>query len=328
MKTRVSHYLTLAWLITSYLGLSGCKPTPEESLEVAVTGLYSADFSSDGKSLVVGSIYHGGSFWSGDERRYNWNHKSDEMTVVVASAFSPDGQWAMTGAARSVVLWSTRTGQSAAFLSTPADVVDIALGTNGTYALVGTTNSEALLYSPNQDSVVRTLPHNNSVASVAISDNGRLAVTGSEDATATLWDLQTGRPLKQIKHEEEVQTVALSPDGRIALSAAQFDKALLWKTDSGKVLGELPLNAEHLKRGKRFTAARFSKKGDQLLTGTADQEVQLWDVNRFQLLAQWRLPKRSAWRPTGAAVLAVSFDKRPGMYHAAASDGFVHQLKR
>lgn len=318
--------LVLLFLFTS--SLWGCKPSPEHSLEIATQGLYSASISRDGQTLVVGSIYHGGSYWSADERLFNWNHKSGEMSELVATSISPDGQWAMTAAPRSLVLWSTRTGQSAAFLSTPADVTGLALGTNGNYALVGTTNNEALLYSPKQRSVVRTLPHNNSVLSVAISDNGRLALTGSEDTTATLWDLQTGRPLQQKKHRDEVQLVAMSRDGRIALSAAQYDKAMVWRTDDGKELGELPLSTEHLKRGKRFTTAQFSPTGDQLLTGTADDAVQLWDVNRFQLLAQWRLPKRRTWQPTGAAVLAVSFDQRPGIYHAVGGNGFAHELKR
>ncbi|BFM04969.1 hypothetical protein R50071_01730 [Halioxenophilus aromaticivorans] len=306
----------------------GCKPGPEQSQEIAAQGLYSASISTDGNLLTVGSIYHGGSLWSGDERLFNWNHKSGEMTELVAVDFSPESQWAVTAAARSFVLWSARNGKASAYLSTPAQVTDIALGPNGNYALVGTTNNDALLYSPRQQSVVRELPHSNSVRSVAISGDGRLGLTGSEDANATVWDLQTGNALHRKRHNDEVQLVALSPDGRLALSAAQYDKALLWRTRSGDEIGKLPISDEKIKRGKLFTAAQFSAKGDQLLTGTSDQEVQLWNTRKLTLLAEWRLPKRHAWQPTGAAVIAVGFDRRSGMYHAVTANGFSHILKR
>ncbi len=319
---------TAMGVVISFVVITGCKPTPDKSLEIASQGLYSADLSSDGEKLAIGSIYHGGSLWSGRERLYNWNHKSGEMTDIVALDFSPDNQWVMTAAPRSLVLWSTRSGKASAFLSTPAQVTSVALGTNGNYALIATTNNDALLYSPRQQSVVRELPHSNSVRSVAISDDGKIGLTGSEDTSATLWNLQTGRPLHQVSHTDEVQLVALSPDGRMALSAAQYDKAVLWRTNNGEIVGELPISAEKIKRGKLFTAARFNAKGDRLLTGSSDQEVQLWDANRLQLLAEWRLPKRNAWQPTAAAVIAVGFDQRAGVYHAISANGFSHRLKR
>jgi len=325
---RITLLPALTTLLASLL-LSGCfQPGPEASLEVAAKGLYSGDISTEGDQFVIGSIYHGGSFWRGKERVFNWNHKADDKTVIVATDFSPDGNWVITAEARALVLWSTRTGQASQYLATPADVLDVALGPNGNYALVGMTDNSALLYSLRQKAVVRVLPHNNSVRSVAISDDGRLGLTGSEDTTATLWDLDSGRPLQRMQHADDVQQVALSPDGSIALTAAQYDKAILWRTRNGEVIGELPLGAERLKRGTRFTAARFSADGGQLLTGMPNQEVQLWDVNRLTLLNQWRLPKRQAWKPTSAAVVAVSFDQRPGIYHVLASDGFKHDLKR
>ena len=326
-KSTIKLVALLAVLLPALL-VSGCKPGPEKSQEIAAQGLYSADVSSDGSQLAVGSIYHGGSLWSGKERVYNWNHKSGEKTDLVALDFSPDNQWVITAAPRSLVLWSTRSGKAAAFLSTPAQVTSVALGANGNYALVTTTNNDALLYSPKQQSVVRELPHSNSVRSGAISDDGRLGLTGSEDTSAILWDLQSGRPLHQIEHSDEVQLVALSPDGRMALSAARYDKAIIWRTSNGQIIGELPISAEQIKRGKLFTAARFNAKGDRLLTGTSDQEVQLWDANRLQLLAQWRLPKRNAWQPTAAAVIAVGFDQRAGMFHAISANGFSHRLKQ
>ncbi len=309
--------------------LCGCAPGPADSQEVAAKGLYSGAFDRNGNQYVIGSIHHGGSFWDDrGERLFNWNHQNQQNSVIVASAISPEGDWAITAESRSLVLWSTRSGKAVTYLATPAEVLSVALGANGNYALVGTTNNSALLYSLRQNAVVRELQHGNTVRSVAISDNGRYALTGSEDTTAVLWNLDNGRPLYSMQHSDDVQQVALSPDGRLALSAAQYDKAIIWRTDTGEIVRELALGAEQLKRGKRFTAARFNDLGNRLLTGRPDQTVELWDVDQGTRLNYWRLPKRNAWKPTGAAVIAVSFDPRNGVYHALAANGFKHRLSQ
>lgn len=311
------------------LSLAACAPGPTASVEVAVKGLYSGAYSERGDYFVIGSIHHGGSLWqSPDERLFNWNHHTGEASVIVASDISPEGGFAITAEARALVLWSTQSGEALAYLATPAEILDVALGSNGNYALVGMTDNSALLYSLRQKSVVRVLQHSNSVRSVALSKDGRYGLTGSEDTSAILWDLNTGLLLHTFSHSDDVQQVALSPDGSLALTAAQYDKAVIWRTSDGTALGTLPLSAEGLKRGLRFTAARFSANGDQLLTGSPDQRVQLWDVNRMTELAHWQLPKRNAWKPTSASVIDVAFSQKPGVYLALASNGFAHQLRQ
>ncbi|WP_317932157.1 hypothetical protein [Halioxenophilus sp. WMMB6] len=329
--TLTGRLLPLPLLVLITLLLTACDPAPGPSAttEVAAKGLYSGAISPSGDYFVIGSIYHGGSLWSSrGERLFNWNHKAGERSAIVATDFSPDGQWAVTAEDQTLVLWSATTGKAVVYLSAPAQILDVALGQNGNYALVGTTGNEALLYNLRQRSVVRVLNHANTVRSVALSDDGRLALTGSEDTTAVLWDLESGRPLFTIKHQDDVQQVALSPDGRLALSAAQYDKAVLWRTSNGEVIGELPLAAEHLKRGSRFTAAEFSANSSLLLTGSPDRVVQLWDTARLSLVKEWHLPKRNAWKPTGAAVVAVGFGPGTGVFQALSANGFQHELRR
>lgn len=322
----VHHLLALSAVIL----LTGCDEglSPSDSIEVASVGAYGGAFSDDGHFGVVGSIHQGGSLWrvTDGERLYNWNHHKGEYTSVTTADFSPDGKWALTADSHTLVLWNIEDGSAFRFWTAPGEVLSIALSNGGNYALLGLGNNTAVVFDVIRGGVRRTFHHQGRVRSVDLSSDFKLALTGSEDQTAKLWDLESGKLLHTIQHEDEVQMVTLSPDGSRALSAAKYDKALVWNTATGEAVGTIPLAAEKLKRGVRFTAAKFSGDGRYLLTGLPDRVVQLWDTQSMHEVGRWLLPKRDAWKPTGAAVVAVAFGDRPQHFYAMASNGYIHQL--
>ncbi|MCR8922222.1 hypothetical protein NO559_05530 [Dasania sp. GY-MA-18] len=322
----------LSALLLAALLLSACdnSKTPEHSVEVAVKGLYSGAISQDGKLSVIGSIHHGGSLWrsSQNERLFNWNHKQGEYSNIIASGFSPEGDFALTADHQTMVLWSTQNGQALTFWTAPSQVHDIALTNNGNFAFLGLHDDSAVLFDVKRGGIKRSFYHRNRVTAVALSDDGKMALTGSDDNDAKLWDVSNGQALFTWTHADEVVTVALSPAGDKAFTVAKYDKAALWDTRSGKLLGELPLRASSLRRGQAFTAASFSSDGKQLLTGSSDRKVQLWDVNTLKPLASWTVPKRDPVKPTSASIVAVGFSATSGKYLALASNGFSLVLKR
>lgn len=311
------------------LMVSACDntPKPTSSTEVANKGVLSAALSQDGQYALIGSIYEGGSLWrvSDSERLYDWNHRSGERSTLLSAAISPDGRWALSATTHTVVLWSMATGEAARFWNAPAEILDMALTPDGNYALLGLVDATAVLFDVKRGGVKRTFRHTNRVRKVDLSGDGKTAITGSEDHTAVVWDVATGKQLYVFQHDEEVQMVALSADGKRALSAAKYDKAIVWDLTSGAKLGQIPLTGSMVKRGLRFTAARFSPNGEQLLTGRPDRMVQLWNVDKLVELKQWRLPKRDTLQPSGASVVALAFAEKG--YVAVAANGFVHTLK-
>lgn len=206
--------------------------------------------------------------------------------------------------------------------------MSIDLTPNGNYALLGLEDYSAVLFDVKKGGIERTFYHIDRVRSVALSNDGRLAVTGSEDQTARLWDVKSGKELFNWQHEDEVVTVAISADGSRVLTVAKYDKAVIWNTATGKAVGELPLKASAIRRGQSFTSARFSSDNRLLLTGSSDREVQLWDAAKLKELAHWTVPKRDPWKPTGAAIAAVSFSNYDKQYYVIASNGYLHRLKR
>lgn len=314
---------------------SGSGKAPTQSWEVAVKGHYSAALSHDGSKAVIGSITHGGSLWNvpQNKRLFSWNHNTgddQEPTNIIAATMSPDGKLAFTADHQTMVLWDAESGSYLTFWRAPHEVLSVDLTDRkdtGIYAALALGDHTAVIYNAGAGRIAQTFQHQNRVRSVSLSTDGYYLLSGSEDQTAKFWNVRTGELLTTFQHNDEVRLVALSPSGDTAFSVSKYDRAVLWSTVSGDEIGDVILSATALKRGQTFTAARFSANGKQLLTGSADRVIQLWDVASRKELARWEAPKRSAWKPTAAAINAVAFGPA-NTYYAIASNGFVHQLKR
>lgn len=316
------------------LALAGCSDKgPSKSWEVAAKGTYQASFAPNGKYFVVGSIAHGGSLWrtKDKERLYNWNHqKGDAETNVIAAAISPAGKYGFTADHLTMVLWQVSNGQAQTYWSAPAEVTDVVLAPEAKFALLALDNHQVVMFDVKRGGVLRRMHHDDRVRSLDINKAGTLAISGSADQTAKVWDLKSGKAKYTFKHDDEVRLVAMAPSATRALSVSKYDKAKLWSLKSGKLIAEIPMGSKFaLDRGQSFGAAKFSKTGKFLLTGSSDRLVQLWDLRKKvpKEVARWKLPKRDAWKPTGAPVVDLAFGPK-GNYYAIAANGFLHLLKR
>ncbi len=328
LKIKKLRSSSLLIILTICLGACDNHKSPSHSYQVAAKGLHSAAIAQDGKSIAIGSIHHGASYWRHEtkERLYNWNHKQNDQSTIISIDFSQNGKKVITAEPHTLVLWNTDSGSSERFFSAPAEILDLELGPNGDTALLGLEDHTAVIFNVKRGGIVRAFTHQNRVRTVDYSSDGRYALTGSEDYTATLWDVASGEVLVQLKHEDDVQLVKLSDDGKLALSVSKYDKALVWNSKTGEAVGEIPLRSEHIKRGILFTAARFSANKNLLLTGRVDRIVELWEIPTLKKISSWKLPKKKQWKPTASAVLDVSFLDN-NRFLAVGSDGYVHELK-
>lgn len=295
---------------------------------MAVQGLYSASFSHDAKFAIVGSINHGGSLWNffSNERKYNWNHKQGESSQIVASAMSIDNRYALTAKPQTMVLWDMQSGAAITYWTAPSEILDVDLLPNAELALLGLVDHSAALFDVKNGGVRQVFYHDGRVNSVAYDPNSALVLSGSDDFSARLWSTRTGRELRRWEHSDEVQLVEFSPDGKRAFTMAKYDQAAVWDTEDGRLINRIPLYSSALRRGQTFTAAAFSSDGRQLLTGTANRDIQLWDVASMQRIKQWRAPRRHPASPNTAAVLALAFGPQEN-YLAITSDGMAHKLR-
>jgi len=316
--------------LTAAFALGGCDRAlePAGHTAVAAGGIYAGAFSDNGNFAIVGSIHHGISFWrlSDAERLYDWKHSQSSDTTLTAADFSPDGNWALTAEKNTLVLWNTITGEAPRYWQAPAEILSVQLSLDGNRALLGLSDNTAVLFDVRAGGILQTLQHHGPVRSVALDGASNIAVTGSEDRTAVTWDLRNNKRLAMVQHDEEVQLVAISEDGQTVLSVSQYDKAVIWQSGNGALTAEIPLQAGRLKRGLRFTSARFSADKNFLLTGQTDQTVTLWPVKDLEHPTSWKVSSRRLWKPAGASVVDVAFTQEANTFVAMASNGLVYRL--
>lgn len=313
-------------LFTGVLLLSACgtSESPDRSFQMAAQGIYAGALSPDSSLSIVGSMNHGASLWrtTDQERLYNWTHRPGEFAELVATGFSADGTRAVTTDPRTLVVWDTQSGESLAFWTTPAAVLDVALVPNGAQVFMGLEDHSAILFDAELGDHLRTFLHDGVVGAVDVSADGLWALTGSDDETAVLWNLRTGDKVHTLQHGNPVRVAALSSSGQYVFAAAQGKEVVLWDGASGNRLHTL------YERNQGITSARFSDDEQLLLIGYVNRTIELWDVASGRKVQRWYAGARNPWHPTGSAILAVGFSTAPRTYYAIAGDGRLVELRR
>lgn len=327
MTRTVKKALRFGLISACTVALLACSAdAPVRTAQYAVQGAFSAVLSDDGSKALVGSVQHGGSFWvnSTNERRYNWNHAQGEFSAFSGVDIDPSGQYAVTGGARTLALWSTSTGRSEEFWTTPGDIQSLKLTQNGDFALIGLNDQTARYFDIKQGGIRQTLRTGATVRAVDVTPDGLLGITGDDLSNVTLWDLQTGEKKYQWALDNGLSSVALSPDGKYAFGAAQLGKAKVWSTSTGREVAEVDTGSLPY-RHATISQAVFSRDSRTLLVGEVNSRVTLVQVSTGVVQKEWELytPKS---RPSGASVLALAF--APGnRYYAIGSNGYLNVLE-
>lgn len=328
MKPIAKKALKLCLLVSSAAFLLSCSANaPVRTEQYAIQGLYSAALSRDGSAAVIGSIEHGGSYWKTalNDRRFNWNHTKGQYTSIVSTDIDPTGDFAATGAARTLVLWSTVDGRSVGFWNTPGDIKSLKLTNNGDFALVGLDDQTARFFDVKNGGIKQTFRTGAIVRAVDVSGDGRLAITGDDSYKVILWDVQTGQKKFEWTLSNRIATVSLSQDGQYAFGSAQLGNAKVWSTLTGNVITDIDTGALDSRR-VTINKAVFSNDDQQLLVGGINRRVSLLKMNTGAVIKEWDLYLKDTLRPTGSSVLALSFSN-DNRYYAIGSNGFLNVLE-
>ena len=231
---------------------------------------------------------------------------------VLSFAFSPDGNYVLTGSMdHTAKLWDLSGRELQTFSRHFPGINSVAFSPNGKQVLTGGGDSSVKLWDLSGRELQTFTGHKGPVMSEAFSPaspddprGGKQILTGSGDHTAKLWDLSGRQILTFSGHAGPVMLVAFSPDGKLILTGSLDGTAKLWDL-SGR---ELQTFSGH---GDAVNSAAFSPDGQQVLTGSDDNTAKLWDlsgrnVQTFTGHATGILSV--AFTPDGKRILTVSGD--------------------
>jgi WD40 repeat protein len=244
---------------------------------------------------------------------------SDAGDLLLALAFSPDGNQVVTGSRDSKVqFWDVKTREVRHTVQLPGSGVDaLAFSPDGARVAAALGNSSlgltrdggVCLLDARSGDVLRTLTgHTDGVLAVRFAPDGRRLVSAGFDRTVRVWDAATGAQLAvRTAHGDTVAAVAFSKDGRLLASGSHDRTVRLWDAHMLRPLDVLP-------HGSIVYAVAFSPDGTRLTTGCEDNTIRLWDVATRHEVAELRGHK--------AYVHALAFDL-DGSRLASASGDFT-----
>ncbi len=299
-------------------------PPANYSTPIAVTAVA---FSPDG-TQVVSSGYHELLCWNTSDgslarriknigqRVYAIAYSPDASRIAVAC-----GTPGKSGEVR-VVDWSS--GNVILTSARTTDVhLDLAFSPDGTRLAVGGADGLIRIVEVATGNTLQTIAsHADWVNAIAWSDDGKRLCSASRDKSAKVYTAENGELLTSYSgHGAAVRGVSFTADGNHVLSVGADNKIHRWEADGGKKIAEVPLSGEAYKltRGPDFVISGASDKllhridltknqeslkytghtdwvlssathlkNNQLISGSIDGELRLWNVADGTLLRTWR----------------------------------------
>lgn len=300
--------------------LVGCAERPAKVVTLGDQGALSVSIGAAADQALVGTLHHGTLLWdlNSGQLMATLSHDTDQAAVVVATALSADGRFAVSAERHNLIHWDLASREVAGHWGTSGVIRSVAIDDRGQRILAGLSTQSAWLIDTTGAVFPTVIPHASAVEVVALSADGRVGVTGSDDGMLRVWDLDSGTTLWRWSFNASVASVALSPDGLSLFAAPFHGPGMIWRLQDGEVM------VERLgKPRSSMTSARFSGDSQQLLTGSPAGELVLWSATSGDRIQTWQAPRPTYIRPTAQLLMDVAFVPGGQAVAAATSGGQV-----
>jgi WD40 repeat protein len=280
----------LFWLGETIRAWDIAKGQEQRSAEGADDYVLTADFTPDGKSLLVLRGDHSLRLWDIARRTYVPSFTARDVEFY---RFSPDRRSLRTvGSDESLSERDLTSGRILRRYDGPPDSKRIWAPDGRVFATIDEHRRIHLWDALRGEETHRLEGHCGTVHSVTFSADGRWLFSAGEDATLQWWDVRTGRRIERFQDEATDHVCyALSQDGRL-LAWACGERIHLWDLSARK--------EQRVFRGHAFGTnwVELEREGTVLVsTGRDDSTIRCWDTRTGQEFRAIRTGNRNPLFP-------------------------------
>lgn len=236
------------------------------------------DFSPDGQWLVSASEDRTIRLWdvSGPPDTGRQLYVLDEdIGYSFGVAYSPNRQIiAASSLDHSIRLWDAATGECKQTLVGHTDAIEsIAFSHDGHLLVSGGCDRKVHLWDLQRGQLRHVLNgHTDWVKSVDFHGNGSMFASGSSDNSVRIWDVESGQLRHHLVASSAVWNIRFCPTGETIICGGLDHRLHEWDIETGQL--------RDIRHGHTDTAMclTYSADGKTFITGHADGQVCLWDV--------------------------------------------------
>ena len=234
--------------------------------------------------------------------------------AITSISISPDGKqvffnsWGMTYGLLDITtghgIWefSGRSKWMTNDLMLIESVSSVSFSPDGKQVLSSFGDGTIVIWDVFTGQEIRTFCGNtNNINSIAYNPDKKHVVSASSDNTIKLWDITTGQEIRTFSgHTGLVYSVCFSPDGKYVLSGSSDKIIKLWDTETGIEIRNFSYNSDYINRIWDINTNRelitnrghmgfvnsvcFSPNGKQVISGSDDATIKLWDVETGRVI--------------------------------------------
>ena len=281
-----------------------------------------------------------------DEFRDNWEwrylHNRLDQSIatfgeeddpeVWSVAFSPDGEWLISGSDDGLVrVWDVESREEkdiSPLRGHTGKVRCVAISPDGQVIASGSTDATVRLWDAGTGKQLLPLEEPGfEVISAAFSPEGHKIAAGSHSRESgnshiALWDMITRNKIitNWLAHDWPVNGIVFSPDGSQIISGGEDGLVKVWDVSTRKEK-ELWSAKEHT---KGIASVAISPDGGRFVSGGKDGKVTLWEAtarDKVIYLGSHGRPVMSvAFGPQGGIVASASHDKTIKLWNTASKE--------
>nr|WP_240612821.1 hypothetical protein [Alteromonas flava] len=140
-----------------------------------------------------------------------------------------------------IMYFEPNSGRRLEFMGHQEKVNSVDLSPNGKFALSGSNDYVAYLWSTDTGQIIHTFTHPQRVTKVALDDQGRYVFTADSTNNAHIWDAQSGTRLSSLDifvRQQIFTDAVFSDDGKWLLTGSPTRRVNLWNVADGQEIQE------------------------------------------------------------------------------------------